>query len=573
MQTGHQNLRRAHRRCERGIVLLLALMALLLICAVAATLLYMTATESSLVSNQRLTTRAYVAAQGGLEEGRARLAVADPAYIGCPTPVAPATDVPPCTAATRLTIPIPSAVGQVLYLINPNPATEFTLADISNPTSPYFDLEYDREWGAGALAAATKSSKNSDMMALATTIANFPTIPYKWVRITVLTELAAKRDIDGSGGPLNNATVVTWDSGANKMKLGTAPNRLLVYRITTVSLVPMLPPSTGMSSRIVQYDVSGPFAAADFPAAISMVGTGAHCGATNTCNCVPGSKPGTWTCPSPATAVCDAPGTWGPSNALRTRGQDQAPGAPAGAGGPGLGCTDPVTCNDCKNELRSFGRDPNWTGNDGTSNTGTGSIAASLSTDFSTTSGLLNTLATFRGMADAYYAAGDTPPQTDGDPANDTIPWAGGNLGTCDATTNNPRISYFDGDVNLGAMSGCGVLVVTGKLTVSGAPTWKGIILLVGEGAWNSSGGGNGGLEGAMLLARIYCKDGDPAPCPCTVVNANCLGGGVLATPEGADFEFNGGGTSDLNYNSYYIRNALIGNVRYRVLAYREISQ
>ena len=50
------------RQGERGVVLLLALIALLLISAVGAAILFMTASESTLVGYQRSTTRAYNAA-------------------------------------------------------------------------------------------------------------------------------------------------------------------------------------------------------------------------------------------------------------------------------------------------------------------------------------------------------------------------------------------------------------------------------------------------------------------------------------------------------------------------------
>jgi hypothetical protein len=567
-------------------VLLLALIALLIISAVAATLLYMTAGETSLVSNQRLAARAYTSGLGGLEEGRARLSTGDAGYIG---------NTDPADAIPDFTIPMPDAVGEVLYVLNPNPSGEFTLANITgtpcpSATNPYCDWEYNNEWGAGALAAATKTSVTSDMVSLDAALPSFPIMPYKWVRITVLTEQAARRDINGDAA-LDNTTVVTWDALTNKMMLGTNPDRLLVYRVTALSLVPMLAPLTGFTQKMVQYDVSGSTTNLAFPAAISLVGASSTCGLTNTCDCKPAAHPaGSYTCGgtdpvAPGSGndanadgkqYCDSPTDFGPSNAMYAKGQDQS--SPPSGGGPAIGCTDPLTCYDCRNELINFDRLSNWTGNDGTTGTATGDISGTIDPDLASTSGLLSTLQVFNGMADQVFSAGDPPPQQDGDATNDLVQppggdWATADLGQCDSTINHPVITVIDGDANLGSNGGCGVLVVTGRLTVQGAWSWKGVVIVVGEGYVDSSGGGDGGVEGAMLVARIYCQDGDPAPCPCTVgVPGTCDGAGVLNPPSGTTFKYNGGGTGDYNYNSAYIRN-VFGNTKYQVLAYREISQ
>jgi len=236
------------RRREHGMVLLLALVALLLILAVGAALVFMTAAESQLVGSQRASARSYEAALGGLEEGRGSLAKGDPTYIG-PTPTYPSTNI-------SSTIQFPIALNQVLYILNPSPAGEFTLADVTtNVSSRYYDWEYNSEWGAGKLATASKQSKTSDNVALAAAVTNFPPIPYKWVRLTVLTEQAALRDIDGSTGALNNTILVFWDPLTNRMNVSAAANRpgKMVYRITALALVP----GTN-ATRLVQMDVGQP---------------------------------------------------------------------------------------------------------------------------------------------------------------------------------------------------------------------------------------------------------------------------------------------------------------------------
>ena len=58
---------------QRGVVLLLSLIALLLISAVGAAILFMAAAESSLVGSQRVSARTFYSTMGGLEETRFRM--------------------------------------------------------------------------------------------------------------------------------------------------------------------------------------------------------------------------------------------------------------------------------------------------------------------------------------------------------------------------------------------------------------------------------------------------------------------------------------------------------------------
>jgi len=568
-------------RNERGIVLLLALVALLLISAVAASLLYMTATESTLVGYQRSQARVFQAALGGVEEGRARLSTGDPSFIG----------------GVNFNITFPSAPDHVLYIVNPGPGETINIATIRNAASPFYDWQYDREWGAGALAAATVANPlpppsnplNSDMIPLAG-LTTLPEMQYKWIRITVLTERAANRDVNGDG-ILDNTLPILWESATNRMNILYGPPSTLVdrdgdgfpesqldrdldgivesgermgrpvYRVTALARHA----STG-TTRMVQYDVSAPFVNLGFPAAVSLIGTGAQCGnGPGICN------------PAASPSNCDSPTDFGPSNALKSRGQDQAPGAPPGDGGPAIGCTDPAACTDCINEIANTMRTANWTGNDDTSGTQTGDITAQ-SGPLATSGGVQFLINSIRAVADQTFAAGDTPPQLDGVAANDVIAPPVGPFGRCDATINNPKVTVFDGDITLSGAGkgGCGVLLVTGRLTVTGDWNWKGLILVLGEG--NFAGSGTESMQGAQVIARIYCKDGDPAPCPCTsppgppIPNANCAAQGVLAAPAGSTFEFNGGGTGGWDYNSMYINNAF-GSGSYRILAYREIGR
>jgi hypothetical protein len=81
------------------------------------------------------------------------------------------------------------------------------------------------------------------------------------------------------------------------------------------------------------------------------------------------------------------------------------------------------------------------------------------------------------------------------------------------------------------------LLIVTGNLTMSGNPSFTGLILVLGGGSVLRNGGGNGDIYGAMAVASFP-------------VNGN--GGFNSAT-----FHTNGGGTATMQYDSSAVRQAL----------------
>src|SRR5713226_3730523 len=67
---------------ERGVALLIAVFALLLISGVAISLIVMSGTESAINANYRGSTQAFYAAHAGLEEARGRLWRSHPNAFG-----------------------------------------------------------------------------------------------------------------------------------------------------------------------------------------------------------------------------------------------------------------------------------------------------------------------------------------------------------------------------------------------------------------------------------------------------------------------------------------------------------
>jgi hypothetical protein len=96
--------------------------------------------------------------------------------------------------------------------------------------------------------------------------------------------------------------------------------------------------------------------------------------------------------------------------------------------------------------------------------------------------------------------------------------------------------TFVDGDATLPNAGGKGLLVVTGTLNVSGSKTFDGLVLVLGDGAINRSGGGSATNYGAFVLARFASSGGFLNP----------------------SFVSSGSGTSGLQLDRNNIKNALL---------------
>ena len=105
---------------------------------------------------------------------------------------------------------------------------------------------------------------------------------------------------------------------------------------------------------------------------------------------------------------------------------------------------------------------------------------------------------------------------------------------TVNDSVNTPQFTFVDGDATL--TSGSGMLVVTGKLTMRGNTNFKGVILVLGQGELERDGGGNGEILGGITIAKFGRTSGD-----------------FLAP----SFTTNGGGNSNIQYDSSSLANAL----------------
>jgi hypothetical protein len=172
-------------------------------------MLFMTSAESSVVGNQRGSTRALYAAMAGLEEASARFFPYHPDAYSKVTPA----------------LTLPSAVGQVIYIINPSGGETINPMNLS-AANPYADVEFQDEFGV-PVTSGSVTVRTIPSSSLGTT-----PLPYKWVRITVKTEQAARQDINGDG-VLDNTIPVFYKSGRQNLT-GTGER---VYRLTSLAVL------------------------------------------------------------------------------------------------------------------------------------------------------------------------------------------------------------------------------------------------------------------------------------------------------------------------------------------------
>ncbi len=106
-------------------------------------------------------------------------------------------------------------------------------------------------------------------------------------------------------------------------------------------------------------------------------------------------------------------------------------------------------------------------------------------------------------------------------------------------------ITFCDGDCTLTGDGG-GIMVVTGKLTLHGQFSFRGIIIVTGQGGVDRRGAGNGNIEGNMVIAPYVNSSVYPATEP--------VGTAFLAP----QYDLSGGGASTIQYNSTAINEGLV---------------
>ncbi|MEO8574580.1 MAG: hypothetical protein ABI481_11470, partial [Pyrinomonadaceae bacterium] len=110
---------------------------------------------------------------------------------------------------------------------------------------------------------------------------------------------------------------------------------------------------------------------------------------------------------------------------------------------------------------------------------------------------------------------------------------------------NGTGLTICDGNCELSGDGG-GIMIVTGKLTLRGNFSFKGIIIVTGQGGVDRRGGGNGVIEGNMIIAPYVNSSILPD-------NTDPVGIGFMAP----QYDLSGGGSSVIQYNSTALSSAL----------------
>lgn len=240
---------------ERGVALLLAVFALLIVTSVALGMMYLSDSETSVNANFRDEQTAYYAAKAGLEEARDRMRWNAGSGI---------------TINSSLPTAKPGAAGGALYILNPTGSE--TVAPWTT-TNAYFDDEICKEVSCGGGQVPPTSGWYSSVNSNSTYAAS-PVLSYKWMRITLKTNQSAAGTanvmyVNGSSASASSNYYVCWYPN-HEFASSTAcalPNKP-VYLLTTLAV------TKSGTRRILQYEMTSDTLNLTFPGALTMDGTG-----------------------------------------------------------------------------------------------------------------------------------------------------------------------------------------------------------------------------------------------------------------------------------------------------------
>lgn len=487
---------------QRGIALVAALIALLLIAGITAGMIILSNTETNISGNFRDEQTAYFASRGGLAEVRDRMRTG-------------ATD---SVNANAVNLTLPGASGGIMYVINPLGGE--TVAPWNTTGSNYPDTEICKELpctnnapGGGSWYTHPAGTAGQG----STSYASNPQLAWKWVRIMEKVNRTATTtrvtSVDGAFtlGQPTLGQLVCWN-GTNEVVTTLATcqaansNWQPVYELTSLAVT-----SSG-ARRMAQFEVAS-VTLPPMPGALVLDGPGANFG-TN-----------------PHSAV------------FSVNGADAAQG-PNGGLGCGPAVNEPAIGTSSVGDATNVGNQLNRPG----SYTSGAPYAATPAV--SNVSGQMGTYTTVDGLTSLVNtitaAAGSNVYTSPAGPLN----WG---------TNAAPVINVVNGDYS-GGISGAGILLVTGTLTMNGAPSYNGLVLVIGKGNVVKNGGGNGTLDGSLFVANMYTDT--------TYTNLIPLGSNLPPGPP--TIAWNGGGNSTIQYDSCWM-NMLGKSLPLRLVTSREL--
>jgi Tfp pilus assembly protein PilX len=251
------------RKPERGIALFFTLFALLLVSALAASLVVVASTETAINSNYRSEEQTFFAARAGIAEVADRLM-----STSAMTPVI----VPPSV--------VPPAAGGVVYLINQGALSTTVqpwVASTSNSPNPYMDDELCHDgYTITGMTSAPPDIPCTTLPSVSgwytTVTSNAPwsgtaaALPYQWVRIALklndsvahlnpVTNTTSDYFVNSTLSATFPAAPVCWN-GTSEVVMTTASCATMVPSATNVYLITALAVSPNGSRTMVQSEVT-----------------------------------------------------------------------------------------------------------------------------------------------------------------------------------------------------------------------------------------------------------------------------------------------------------------------------
>jgi hypothetical protein len=474
-------------KSQRGIAMMVAMLALLLLAAIGMGLMFMADTENSVNNNYRDSQKAYFAARAGAEQARLLLASNTAVH----------------DKAFNMDGSMPSALSNtgMFYLLNPT-GTEKVDPTTVTANNLYLDdqLCWEKYAFLTTITAGTgPCGSNNQQGQLLSNNASFTTatmpapgsgasdaLPFKWVRVTNKQNLI---------GPLNESVSsaatpgqqVCWDGSKEVVILagqtcgGQTPITMPVWEITSLAVTPKLGQNPG-SRRIVQMEVAFnppliPPAPISTQAPVNLQGSFILNAYDNcSCPCTTATACAATKCTS-AHAVFTENGVsvnGGAGTTLTSYGSDPTQGTQT-TPGPSVQQVNPwpnsLNINNLISQYKAGATSPNWS---------------------SSCTGTTN----FTSDPPSYLNCGTQTNQQFG-----TYP---SGLPTEPASGSYTSVTeYIPGSVKLtAAASGSGILIIDGDLEVNGGLNWYGLILVRGKVSFTGGAGQNVNLYGSILAGQ-----------------------------------------------------------------------
>ena len=519
---------------ERGVALIIALLALTVLTGIGFAIMVSSSTESLINAGFRRAGLAHFAAMGGVEEMRGRMGPdAAPLTNNLSSVKIPCSDGTTCPLLYN-TVTRVANLGKAYYIRLSN------LIDPSDPNCLYLGMDCTDPDAPAASA---------DRIIFTTTQpGTATTMPYVWVKATLATQMKLKRRMGTGGGPCNPSDPLdpsycdpaTLDDANMICRKGLKlivgnPAAAPAYSNCGDPVVPVfvytaLSIQPGRATRVVR-ELAAVGSIPNLPGGLTLDGCpsvfppptshpfelsgidGGSCGAAcNVHSVVTRCQADMETIQN---LITDG-NKCAPAGAYTVATPNFCQAGPNRNGDyPGLGnqnCNNP-NCNNTSNSADIF-------------------YDASMSDPdaqpfFANCSGLQEFVSLVEDWADYTYPANTNSLSTHGDGSN-------ANPDLWDRVVN-----VIEGDASLSQADfgdpGAGIILVKGTLTVNGYPSYNGAILVIGTGNMVVSGAGNGTINGGIFVANT----------------STCAGTGLLGP---VSYDNPGGGTFNLNYNSDAIK-------------------